>query len=404
MTPTDAARRVTPLAAPPFVFPREPHLGWRLLNPLARSRPLPAPFDTKPTFYLFWARNGLYHGLRVLGLAPGDGVLVPAFHCLSVVEPLLHYGATVRFYRIDTSCTPDLDDIRSRIDERTRAVLAIHYFGFPRLIRELRDLCTRRGLFLIEDCAHLLAGRSHGDALGEFGDISVFSCRKFLPVYDGGQLVVNNPTLTAAPRLAPPSAVLRLRVWKNILDKLIDDAPGPGMRHLSGFLRWLSAMGRCLFIRRTGAAPSSTINTYSPDFDPSSLDLEMSAPSRKILHTVDIEAIIEARRRHYRALLSAAADLPDLLPVFPDLPEGVCPWIFPVIARGRSAFHLRLRARGIPATTWGGVIHRDLPIEDFPDAAFLYEHLIFLPIHQSLTPADLQAMIAVIAAELSRPS
>jgi perosamine synthetase len=400
MTTTGTAPSVAASEPGRFLLPREPRLTVSLLNPFARVRALPPPFDTKPTFYLFWARNALYHGLHVLGLSTGDTVLVPAFHCASLVEPLIQHGATVRFYRVDRDCVPDLDDIRTKIDEKTRAVLTIHYFGFPGPIRDLRDLCTHHGLFLIEDCAHLLAGRGAGGALGEFGDISIFSWRKLLPVYDGGQLVVNNPALRVALPLSRSSAILRLRVWKNMIDKLIDDAPGGGLRRLSGLARWLSSAARRVLSRRASAAASLTINNYGLHFDRSSLNVPMSGPSLRILRTVDVEAITKLRRGHYRMLLTAVADIPDLMPLHRDLPEGVCPWVFPLVARGRASFHRRLRARGIPATTWGEVIHSDLPLHEFAEAQFLYENLIFLPIHQSLTPQDLQTMVAILREEM----
>jgi perosamine synthetase len=404
MTATGMAPSVTASEPARFLLPRDPRLSLSLLNPLARVRPLPPPFDTKPTFYLFWARNALYHGLQVLGLAAGDTVLVPAFHCASLVEPLIQQGAAVRFYRVDRDCAPDLDEIRAKIDKSTRAVLAIHYFGFPGPIRDLRDLCTHHGVFLIEDCAHLLAGRGAGGVLGEFGDISIFSWRKLLPVYDGGQLVVNNPALRATLPLARSPAVLRLRVWKNMIDKLIDDAPGGGLRRLSGMARWLSAAARRLLTGRGSATASLAINNYGLHFDRSSLNVPMSRPSFRILRRVDVEAITKLRRQHYRMLLTAAADIPDLIPLHRALPEGVCPWVFPLVARGRSSFHLRLRARGIPATTWGGVIHGSLPLHEFAEAQFLYENLIFLPIHQSLTTNDLQTMIAVLRGEMMATS
>lgn len=146
MTVTGTAPSVTASEPGRFLLPRDPRLTPSLLNPLARVRPLPPPFDTKPTFYLFWARNALYPGLQVLGLTAGDTVLVPAFHCASLVEPIIQQGVAVHFYRVDRDCAPDLDDIRAKIDKNTRAVLAIHYFGFPGPIRDLRDLCTHHVL------------------------------------------------------------------------------------------------------------------------------------------------------------------------------------------------------------------------------------------------------------------
>ena len=118
MTTTGTAPSVAASEPGRFLLPREPRLTVSLLNPFARVRALPPPFDTKPTFYLFWARNALYHGLHVLGLSAGDTVLVPAFHCATLVEPLVQHGVTVRFYRVDRDCVPDLDDIRTKIDEK----------------------------------------------------------------------------------------------------------------------------------------------------------------------------------------------------------------------------------------------------------------------------------------------
>lgn len=385
-----------------FRLPREPQLHWRLLNPWARRRPMPAPFQTKPTVYFFWARNALFHGLRVLGLRPGDEVLVPAFHCASLIDPLLHHGARVGFYQIDTDGSPDLRDIETRIGKHTRAVLAIHYFGFPRLICELRELCTRRGLFLIEDCAHVLSGDVDGAVLGEFGDISVFSWRKFFPVYDGGQLVVNNPALAPTVHAASLPLLLRIRIWKDVVDRVCFVTADGKPRTLSRIARRLSTIGRTALGFGDGGRPSLTIDNHSTSFDAQSVDFAMSTVSRRMLLAVDVRAVVEARRRHYRMLLEAFADVPEIVPLFGQLPPGVCPWVFPFTAKRRGGFHLALRAQGIPATTWGSVIHRALPLHEFPGAAFLYENLVFLPIHQDLSRPQIELMVDVILRELSR--
>src|SRR5262249_2319693 len=137
--------------------------------------------NRRSAHYLFWARSGIYHGLAALGVKPADNVLVPAYHCTSLVEPILRYGSEVKFYDVNVDLTPNFDDIREKIDRKTRAILAIHYFGFPQPIRKFRELCRAHGLYLIEDCAHVLNGSTQeGIALGESGDISIFSWRKFL--------------------------------------------------------------------------------------------------------------------------------------------------------------------------------------------------------------------------------
>jgi dTDP-4-amino-4,6-dideoxygalactose transaminase len=133
------------------------------------------------------------------------------------------------------------------------------------------------------------------------------------------------------------------------------------------------------------------------DFDASSLTLGMSSSSRLILRNSDLRDVAQRRRGNYARLRSAIGRVPGLVPLFPDLPEGVCPWVFPVIAPGRSGFHRELRERGVPAVTWGDVIHPSVSLGEFPDAAFLYENVVFLPIHQSLSEAELNVIADVVA-------
>lgn len=400
MTSTDTLTRSRPLDPEGFVVPKEARLGWGVLNPFARRRTLPAPFGVKPTFHLFWARNALYHGLRLLGLGRGDGVLVPAFHCTSMVTPILSSGAAVDFYNVNQDCSPDFRDLEARINAKTRAVVAIHYFGFPQPIRRFRALCDDHALALIEDCAHVLGG-ADGGTLGTYGDISIFSLRKFLPLYDGGQLVVNNPRLEAVLSLEAPPLLHRVRVLKNILDKLIEDNAPSTARRLSRVLRALSAAGHRLFSASARESMTLALKNYGHDFDLSFVNVPMSDLSRRVLHITDMGAVTNRRRANYRTAQRMLAAFPELVPFVPELPEGVCPWVFPFVAPGWSNFHLELRARGIPAFTWGDVVHPTLRLEDFPTAAFLYENLVFLPIHQSLTPAEMDTIRNVVAQALS---
>src|SRR5215467_9777931 len=132
-------RSVTPLIVSPG-----PRLEWKALRPGRRRGETPAPFDTAPTHYVFSGRTAIFHGLRILGISSDERVLVPAFNCASLVEPILRHGAKVAFYKINTDCSADLDDLERRIDARTRAIVVIHYFGFPERLEPLRRLCATR--------------------------------------------------------------------------------------------------------------------------------------------------------------------------------------------------------------------------------------------------------------------
>ena len=380
-----------------FIVPKEPELHWKMLLPSFRQNGDFFRLNGRSAQYLFWARSGIYHGLAALGVKPGDNVLVPAYHCTSLVEPILKYGSEVKFYDINVDLTPNFDDIRKKIDRKTRAILAIHYFGFPQPIRKFRELCRAHGLYLIEDCAHVLNGSTpDGIALGESGDISIFSWRKFLPLYDGGQLVINNSNLTLNVPWEKGGLLLSLKIAKNTFERLFEGA-ADGRRYKI-FPPWtlFSILARRLGTLNSGARRALDVNSYEVEFDLNCVNLEMSSISKRILNRVNVPEVIEKRRRNYEHLRDAVQDLKGVSVPYATVPQNICPWVFPLLAHGVEDFQLILRARGIPATTWGGVIHPSLILEQFPSARFLYKNLVFLPIHQSMEEKDLQAMIRIL--------
>jgi dTDP-4-amino-4,6-dideoxygalactose transaminase len=79
------------------------------------------------------------------------------------------------------------------------------------------------------------------------------------------------------------------------------------------------------------------------------------------------------------------------------LATGVVPWVLPLTIGKRPDAHTALRALGIPAVTWGGVRDPRISATEFPDADFLYEHLIFLPIHQDLETTHLDLIADAVA-------
>ena len=386
-----------------FLIPKEPRLLWSALLPRRRGNPSPTPVSGSPTHWLFWARNAIYHGLRALNVKPGENVLVPSYHCTSVVEPILQYGGEVKFYTVGLDLQPDFADIESKIDGKTRAVLAIHYFGFPQPIQIFKDLCRRHGLYLIEDCAHVLVGSTATDVpLGTTGDVSIFSWRKFLPVYDGGQLVINNPALQLDTRWDGGSALFSLKIAKNLLDKLMADSNNTVVQNLAKLSQMPGGLVRRMATVRGYAPSKGIVNSFDLKFDMAFVNLRMSAFSRYIMRNTDIAEVSEKRRRNYQTLAAAVAAMPGVKPVYPSIPEHVSPWIFPLLVYGVKNLHLTLRERGIPATNWSGVSHRDLPLERFPHSHFLYDNLIFLPIHQSLSDGDLNIMVGILGDVLGK--
>ncbi len=379
----------------PYLIPKDPLLRWGLLLPDKRM-PLPAPLNGRRVSHLFWARNALFHGVTTLRLPEGSTILAPAYHCASAIEPLRQAGAQVRYYNVTADGFVDFKDLEARLNRSVKAMLVIHYFGFPQPISRLHAWCRGQNIKLIEDCAHVLTGQSGGRTLGTFGDFSVFSYRKLLPLYDGGQLVLNDESLRLSSTWTKPSWIYSIKEVKGLVDKIADESGGVVAKGFSGMLRLPSKLLRRTVANVSGSGDTLTINSSSMDFDASLASMPMSRWSGRIMGNISVQEVAERRRANYAALVKRLEGLNGLRCLFPDLAAGVCPWICPVIVPNRTDFHVRLRASGIPAATWGGVIHPSLPAGEFPDARFLYQHLIFLPVHQDLNPSHLDLMAAKV--------
>jgi len=311
-------------------------------------------------------------------------------------------GAEVKFYKIGLDLRPDLSEIERKIDPNTRALLAIHYFGFPQPIIEIKTACRERGLFLIEDCAHVLNGRTaEGIPLGVSGDISIFSWRKFLPLYDGGQLVINNAALRLEDHWDSGGALFALKIAKNLFDKLLEDSKTTFLNRLGELSHASTAILRRIVSANGYDSGLNHVNSYDLEFNPDFVNLKMSRLSHYILRQIDIEEVARVRRANYLMFLRGVEQLTGAKPLYPSLPQDVVPWVFPLLVQRSKDIHLKLRQRGIPATNWSGVIHPALSVNDFPESRFLYDNLIFLPVHQSLERRDLETMQSVLSEVLA---
>jgi len=347
-------------------------------------------------FYCFWARNAIFHGLRALGIQPGDKILVPAYICTAAVEPLEYFGAAVEFYAIRRNCAPDWKDLETRITPGVKAILAVHYFGFPCDIWRYRALCEQYGLFLIEDGAHVLEGLPNPCGFGEAGDFSVFSPRKFVPIFDGGVLRLNRPAANFQIRFQSEEPLFTVRVAKNLwerrhppIDSLVP-APHHGHNHAEAPQAATPAASRPqkpLYVFPNGTA-----------FLPWMADFPMSRLSKHLFRHFPLQEIATKRRENYTRLIEKLRRYKDVRPLHEELGEGVTPWVLPVTIGERADAHTRLRALGIPAVTWGGVRDARIREGDFQETHDLYERLVFLPIHQSLENEDLEKIASAVAA------
>src|SRR5262245_1679183 len=142
------------MKSPDLFVPAFPTLSPAGLLGLPK-RDLPYPFSSSQARYFYFARNGLWHLVKLLGLE-GREVLMPSYHHGVEVETLMDAGAKLKFYRVGRRMEVDLDDVQRRIGPQTAALHLTHFVGFPGPAREMKAIAENHGLLLIEDCAHAL--------------------------------------------------------------------------------------------------------------------------------------------------------------------------------------------------------------------------------------------------------
>lgn len=137
----------------------------------------------------------LHVALAVLGIGPGDEVIVPPISFMSTVTAVLHQNAIPVFADIDSSsfCLSP-EDIRKRITSRTRAIIPVHLFGNSSYMDEIMNIAEDFKLLVIEDCAQAHGTEYRGKRVGSIGHIGAFSffATKHMTTGEGGIITSNN--------------------------------------------------------------------------------------------------------------------------------------------------------------------------------------------------------------------
>jgi dTDP-4-amino-4,6-dideoxygalactose transaminase len=132
------------------------------------------------------------------GIGAGDEIICPSMTYWASASPALTLGATVNFADIepDTLCI-DPQDIEHRIGPRTKAIVVVHYAGYPCDMDRIMPIARRHGLKVIEDVSHAAGTRYKGRMAGTLGDIAAMSMMagKSFAVGEGGMMVTNDRLL-----------------------------------------------------------------------------------------------------------------------------------------------------------------------------------------------------------------
>ncbi len=311
------------------------------------------------------------------GIGAGDEVIVPAFTFVASAAAARYAGADPVLCDVSSAREFNLDpeDVAARITPRTRAVIAVHFCGYPADVLALRALCDEHGLTLIEDCAQAIgarvddAGRLAG-TVGQLGAFSFFS-KKQLCVGEGGMVSTDEDALAERVKL------LRSH-----------------------------AMSSSTWDRHRGHDPAYDIVDVGYNYR---LDEPRAALGLSRLQRLDDD--LATRRRLVRAYRERLAEVPGVELTFGERAvERSSHFAFPILLpdrERRDRFRAELSAQGIQ-TTWYPALHsfseyRDrVPAGALPRALEAADRHVALPLSATMHEGAVDLVVDVVREALKR--
>jgi dTDP-4-amino-4,6-dideoxygalactose transaminase len=175
--------------------------GW-----LTNQGPNVQTLEEKLSMYLelnnfSYVNNGtiaIQLAIQVLGLGDGDEIITTPFTYVASTSSILLEKCTPVFVDIDKNTLQiDVTKIEEKINEKTKAILAVHVFGLPCNVSEIKSIAKKYNLKIIYDAAHAFGVKYLGKSLLSYGDISTcsFHATKLFHTIEGGCVVTNSSEL-----------------------------------------------------------------------------------------------------------------------------------------------------------------------------------------------------------------
>jgi dTDP-4-amino-4,6-dideoxygalactose transaminase len=353
--------------------------GWLTMGPRTKlfEQALADYVGTPHAVAVSSGTAALHLACQAAGLGPGDEVIVPAFTFVASASAARFVGAEPVLCDVlgPHDLNIDVEDVAQRITPRTRAVMAVHFCGYPADMPALRELCDAHELILIEDCAEAIGARvdESGRQVGTVGELGAFSffSKNQLCVGEGGMISTADEELAERVRLLRSHA-LTSGTWD----------------------------------RHRGHDPEYDIIDIGFNFR---IDEPRSALGLSRLRRLQED--IAARRAVVRAYRERLAEMPELeLPWDERALELATHFAFPVLLADREArdrFRAELKESGIQ-TTWYPALHtfseyRDAaPPEGLPHALEVSERHCMLPLSATMDESDIDAVVETVLSCASR--
>jgi perosamine synthetase len=253
----------------------------------------------------------LHAAMYVLGIGPGDEVIVPAMTFAASANCVVFQGGTPVFADVD-SATLLLDpaQVESKITSRTRAIVAVDYTGQPCDYEALRSLTMRYGLALVADACHALGGNYRGCPVGSLADLSTFSLHpvKHITTGEGGVITTDNPQLAQQMRIFRNHGITTdhrqreaqgswfyemIELGYNY--RLTDFQCALGLSQLKRLTGWLAR-------RREIAARYSAVFTAMPEIEPPTISADRESAWHLYVIRLNLDYLRVGRLEVFKAL------------------------------------------------------------------------------------------------------
>lgn len=374
----DAASAARPGRAIPLFHPVVPDAALDRVARVLRSRWLGLGPVTEEFEYRFAEKIGASHAVAVnsgtaalhlalmlLGIGPGDEVILPSNTFIATGHVVLYMGATPVFADIDpTTGNIDPQHVRSLITPRTVAVIPVHYAGAPCAMAEIHTIAADASIAVVEDCAHACGAKYADKPIAASGTFQAYSfhATKVLAIGEGGALVV--PTDHDARRARR-------------------------MRRLG------------IATRRNSGAPAAgwdyTVEEVGQKSNMNDLHAAIGLAQIDVL-----SAVIEHRTRLACTYVERLTQLPGVNLLNHPYASGSSNWIMPIIVDHRDRLMANLASIGIES----GVHFRRIdshPVyqrANLPKTEWFWRRQLSLPVHMKITVDDVHYICDVIERSL----
>lgn len=333
-----------------------------------------AALDARHALAVTNCTAALHLAMRVLDIGPGDEVIVPSLTFVATVNAVRYVGAQPVFADIAGPSDLNLDPaaVAALVTPRTKAVMVMHYGGFPCAMDEITRCARERGLYVVEDASHAPLAEYRGRKLGTIGDIGCFSffSNKNLSTGEGGMLVTNDAE-----------------------------------RHRHAHLLRSHGMTSPSYERSRGHATSYDVVDLGYNYRMDDIRASLGLVQLRRLRG-DLEGRARVRERY----LAALRDVAGLTVPFADQRGFVSNYIFPVVladgaAGRRDSVRRQLADAGIQTSVHYPAVHR---FETYgggavrlPRTEFVADHALTLPMYGGLAPETVDYIATRLRAALS---